>query len=120
MPMDVARIVEKFSEAWNVEDPAERRRILEATCTEATEVSSPYGEHHGIEAQWKEIGEVRAQFPKFRCSWKVLAQHHNWLMDAWTSDFGDGRPPLRGIDVVLVGPEGRIAKVVSFSPVTAP
>lgn len=118
--MDAIQVVRRFTEAWNVADPAERRRLIEATCTEATEISSPYGVHRGIKAQLDSITEVRAQFPNLRCSWNVLGEHHGWVLDAWTTEFGGDRPPLRGVDVTFVGPDGRVVKVISFSPVPTP
>jgi SnoaL-like domain len=120
MEMDLDRLVEQVLAAWNVEDPEERRRLVEATYNEAVEVSSPYGESRGIPAQLESIAQVRAQFPQLRCTGKVLAQHHGWVMDSWTTDFGASRPPLHGIDVSFVNPEGRIVKVISFSPVPPP
>jgi hypothetical protein len=54
---DVGRIVDQFIDAWNADDERERRRLLEATCTEATEFSSPYGEHCVIAAQLASIAQ---------------------------------------------------------------
>jgi hypothetical protein len=116
--MDVQRIIDQFTEAWNVEDPEERRRLIEATCTEGTEISSPYGEHQGIDTQLREIAEVRAQFPKLICKGKVVAEHHRWVLDFWTTEFGGARPPLHGVDVTLLSETGRVVKVISFSPVS--
>lgn len=116
--MDANRIIEQFTEAWNVVDAAERRKLVEATCTEETEVVSPYGTHRGIAAQLESIAQVRANFPHLRCTAKVLSEHHGWVMDAWTTEFGDARPPLHGIDVTLLSDSGRVLKVISFSPVS--
>jgi hypothetical protein len=120
MDMDLDRLVEQVLAAWNVEDPEERRRLVEATYSEDIEISSPYGESRGIPAQLESIAQVRAQFPRLRCTGKVLSQHHGWVMDSWTTDFGGVRPPLHGIDVSLLDSEGRILKVISFSPVPSP
>lgn len=114
--MDAARIMAQFTEAWNTNDLDERRRLIEATCTESTEVVSPYGQHRGIASQLEDINQVRAQFPNAKCTAKVLAQHHGWVMDAWTTEFGDGRPPLHGADIALIDDGGRIVRVISFSP----
>jgi SnoaL-like domain len=116
--MDAERIVAQFTEAWNTDDPKERRRLIEATCSEATEIVSPYGQHRGISSQMEDIDQVRRQFPKAKCTARVLAQHHGWVMDSWTTEFGDGRPPLHGADITLIDDSGRIAKVISFSPLS--
>ncbi|MGA8543313.1 MAG: nuclear transport factor 2 family protein [Thermoplasmata archaeon] len=117
MPMDVERIVEQMIGAWNTDDPDARRRLIESTCTEATEVTSPYGEHRGIDAQLEMIAQARSQFPQLRCTAKVLAHHHGWVMDSWTTDFGEGCAPLHGIDVSLLNDAGKVVKVLSFSPI---
>lgn len=118
--MDRVRIVERFTSAWNVDDPEIRRRLVEETCTESTEILSPYGEQRGIEQQLESIGQVRSQYPKLRCTPKVLGEHHGWVIDAWTTEFGGDRPPLHGIDVALIDDTGHYSKVISFSPVPPP
>jgi hypothetical protein len=115
--MDVEQLMQRFIEAWNTDDPDVRRRLVEETCAETVEVVSPYGELQGIAAQLASIAEVRSQFPKLRCSAKIVAHHHGWVMDAWTTEFGADRPPLRGIDVSQLDETGRVVKVLSFSPV---
>jgi hypothetical protein len=115
--MDLAQIHERASRAWNVEDPTERRRLVEATCSPELEVSSPYGETRGIEAHLQEIAQVRAKFPNLRCTGRVLVTHHGWTMDAWITEFGEGSPPLHGVDVTHFDDAGRITKIISFSPV---
>ena len=118
--MDPDRLIQQVLESWNVEDPEDRRRLVEASYNEAVDVTSPFGESHGIPAQLDMIAQVRAQYPGLRCTGKLLSEHHGWVMDAWTTDFGGARPPLRGIDVALLDPQGRILKVISFSPVPSP
>jgi hypothetical protein len=115
--MDIERLLQRFIQAWNTDDPDARRRLVEETCAETIEVVSPYGELRGIEAQLASIAEVRSQFPHLRCSAKLLAQHHGWVLDAWTTEFVADRPPLHGIDVSQLDETGRVVKVLSFSPV---
>jgi SnoaL-like domain len=119
-PPDFAAILHRFIEAWNVHDPAERRRLLEETCAPGIEISSPYGEYRGVDRQFEEISQFRKQFPDGRCTFRVLSLHHDRLLSAWTTEFGGVRPPLSGIDCVQFDDQGRIVRTVSFSPVTAP
>jgi hypothetical protein len=117
---NLATVFEKFIEAWNVRDPADRRRLLEETCAVGIEVSSPYGEYRGIDKQFDEISQFRTQFPEGHCLSRIVSLHHNSLLQAWTTEFGGARPPLTGIDCVQFNDAGRIVRVVSFSPVAAP
>jgi hypothetical protein len=119
-PPHLATVFEKFIEAWNVQNSAARRRLLEETCTTGIEISSPYGEYRGIEKQFEEISQFREQFPEGHCLSRIVSLHHNSLLQAWTTDFGGARSPLTGIDCVQFNDVGRISRVVSFSPVAAP
>ena len=116
----LAAVFEMFIEAWNVHDSADRRRLLDATCAPEVEVSSPYGEYRGIEKQFAEISQFRRQFPEGQCRTRIVSQHHSSLLQAWTTTFGGARSPLTGIDCIQFNEGGRIARVVSFSPVSAP
>lgn len=114
---DAAEVVAKFIAAWNAEYEFEARQLLEATCNEQTHFVSSHGEHWGLSAQLASIGAFRRQYPKGRCSARLLSEHHGWILVAWTTDFGNGQPPLTGVDAGLLGPSGRLTQMISFSPV---
>lgn len=113
-------LVQKHLKAWNVDDAKERRRLVEATSARNVRVASPYGEHSGIIAQLEEIAHVRKAFPDLHCSGRLLAEHHGWILISWTTEFGGARAPLNGIDVCQLDRTGRIATIISFSPVPQP
>lgn len=73
----------------------------------------------GVEAQLEAIEAFHRQFPRGRCSARLLMEHHGWLLISWITEFGDGRAPLRGIDTGWVGHGGRLSQMVSFSPVAS-
>jgi hypothetical protein len=117
---DMAVVFRKFIEAWNVRDAADRRRLLEETCAPGIEISSPYGEYRGIDKQFEEISQFRKQFPEGHCLSRIVSQHHNSLLQAWTTEFGEARAPLTGVDCVQFDEKGHIMRAISFSPVAAP
>lgn len=117
---DLGAIAERFIEAWNVENEAVRRRLLEETCSQHVQVSSPYGEYSGIDRQFGEISQFRKQFPRGRCRIRVISEHHDSLLQAFTTDFGGDRPPLTGVDCVQFDDTGHVVRIVSFSPVRFP
>ena len=117
---DLAAVAEKFIEAWNVDGPTDRRRLLEETCSKGIEVSSPYNEYSGIDKQFEEISRFREQFPRGRCRARPISQHHESLLQAFTTDFGGDRPPLTGVDCVQFDDSGHVVRIVSFSPVRFP
>jgi len=116
----MAQVFERFIEAWNVHDPGDRHRLLEETCTPDIEISSPYSEFRGIDKQFEEISQFRKQFPGGHCRSRIISIHHLSLLQAWTTEFGGARAPLTGIDCIQFDDTGRVARVVSFSPVAAP
>jgi hypothetical protein len=113
------KLVKDHLDSWNVADPAQRRRLVEATSSTRAHVTSPYGEHSGASAQVESIAQVRAAFPKLRCRGRPLGEHHGWILVSWTTEFGGKRRPLRGIDVYQLNRRGRISRIVSFSPVSS-
>ena len=119
-PRRAEEVVAQFIGAWNAHYESEARQLLEATCNEQTHFVSAHGEHWGLSAQLSSIGAFRRQYPKGRCSARLLAEHHGWILVAWTTEFGDGQPPLTGIDAGLLGASGRLTQMVSFSPLPAP
>jgi hypothetical protein len=119
-PSVAAEVVAKFIGAWNADYESDARKLLEETCNEQTHFVSAHGEHWGLSAQLASIGAFRRHYPKGRCSARLLVEHHGWILVAWTTEFGDGRPPLTGLDAGLLGPGGRLTQMISFSPVPAP
>jgi hypothetical protein len=119
-PRAPEQLVARFIGAWNAETGSERRRLLELTCNQQTRFTSAQGEHMGVEAQLDAIAAFHRHFPKGLCKARLLMEHHGWLLIAWVTEFGDGRPPLAGIDTGVLGPGGRFAQIVSFSPVPLP
>ncbi len=113
-------LVAKFIGAWNAETPSECRRLLEAACNQQTRFVSSSGEHMGVDAQLDSIAAFHRHFPKGRCSARLLMEHHGWVLISWVTEFGDGRPPLPGVDTAVIGPGGRFTQIVSFSPVSVP
>jgi len=118
VPARYSRTLELFSAAWNTDNPAERERLVKATCSPKLEVSSPYGVHRGIRAQLNSIAEVRAQFPRLRTGGSVLGAHHRVVLSTWWTTFGPARPSLIGIDCCEFDARGRVVRVVSFSPMS--
>jgi hypothetical protein len=118
--VDADEVVAKFIAAWNADYEADARRLLEASCNEQTHFVSTTAEYWGLSSQLRAIGEFRRQYPKGRCSARVLSQHHRWVLVSWKFDFGDGQTPLTGVDAGQFDAAGRLIQMVSFAPVSVP
>ena len=118
LPVPHGRALELFTAAWNTNDAKTRERLVRTVCSPGLEVTSPYGILRGIGAQLRSIAEVRAQFPRLRTRGTILGEHHGAVLSSWRTSFGGARPALSGIDCYEFDGQGRVVRVVSFSPVS--
>ncbi len=118
--VDAQTLISKFVGAWNAETQGERRRLLEACCNQQTHFASTQGENTGLETQLEAIRVFRLHYPRAIFAASLLMEHHGWLLLSWAINFGDGRPILRGIDVGTLGDNGRLVRMISFSPIPTP
>jgi hypothetical protein len=113
--MNAPELVQKLAKAWNTEDPDERLRLLEETCTADAEFTSPHGVTHGIAEYARGITIFRKSFKKARSAHGPPDVHHAFLRFAWTTSWNDGREPLVGIDFGELDRSGKIHRLVSFT-----
>jgi hypothetical protein len=118
--VDANAVVAIFIAAWNADHEADARRCLEASCNEQTHFVSTTAEYWGLSSALKAIGEFRRQYPRGRCSGRVLAQHHRWVLVSWKIEFGEGQTPLTGLDAGQLDAAGRLVQMISFAPVSQP
>ena len=108
-------LVQKLARAWNTEDRDDRTRLLEETCAVDAEFVSPYGVTHGIEEYARGIAIFRKSFRKARSVHGRPDEHHGFFRFAWTTNWNDGREPLRGLDFGELDRAGKVRRLVSFT-----
>jgi hypothetical protein len=108
-------VVERYFAGWNETDTARRRALIAQTWADDAHYHDPLmvGDGHtGIDTL---IQGVQQQFPGYRFRRVgVVDGHHSYVRFAWELGLVDGPAPIAGSDVAILGPDGRIQRVIGF------
>ncbi len=108
-------VVTHYLEAWNETDPTRRRALLAQGWAEGAHYHDPLMEGVGHEAIDALIQAVHNQFPGYRFQQVGPAEgHHSYVRFAWELGPEGGPAPIAGSDIALLGPDGRIERVIGF------
>lgn len=112
--IDLASVLETYLSAWNVPDPAERRRLLERSVSDNVVFVDPMKNVMGRDALAAHIADMRATFPDVMYGPGGTVDHHNSVLrQPWVARRGD-EVVLRGIDIDDVAPDGRLSRIIGF------
>jgi AhpD family alkylhydroperoxidase len=126
-PAALATVLEAYVAAVNERDPAARERCLAAAVTDDFEFVGRGGPVTGRQAFARHLGALQAELPP-GAAMALAADpeaHHGWVRFGWTFRRPDGTPVVRpdgpraGVDVAQLAPNGRLRRVVVFSPPAA-
>jgi SnoaL-like protein len=110
-----ATLVQRYLEAWNVSDPAERRTAIEAVFAPDARYVDPLADVTGADALDALIAGVQQQFPGMRFGpVGDVDAHHDVCRFQWGLGPEGAEPLVIGFDVATIGPDGRIAGVQGF------
>ncbi len=113
--MDAARLAVDFVAAWNEDDPERRWELVTRSLAEGIEIFGPGAELHGHADVLAAIAAFRGETPPRRTVLtSPVEAHHRFGRYAFAIEIEDGAVLLRGIDVLELGPDGRLVRVVSF------
>ena len=108
-------VIATYGEAWNVDDEAERRKLLEASWADDGEYCDPTGRADGRDALVAMISGARSQFGNFQIEQTTGVDTHNdWARFGWRMDAEDGTTMIEGFDAVQFADDGRIRRIVGF------
>jgi hypothetical protein len=112
---DIATTVDTYLATWNEEDPAQRAELIERAWAPDGRYADPLLEAEGHVALSAMAGGVHTQFPgqRFRRV-SGIDTHHDFVRFAWVLAAPDGSITVAGIDVGVVAPDGRLARIVGF------
>jgi hypothetical protein len=107
-------IIKNYLEAWNTDDAADRRALLDRIWAEDGTYTDPLADVTGAERFDEVIGAVRAQFPGlvFTLGGDVDA-HHGLARFTWLLGPEGGEPLVIGFDVAVIEND-RIKHVLGF------
>src|SRR5262249_12529725 len=116
--IDASAFLDRYVAAWNDADPERRRAALDRLYSDHGCIVTPLTEVKGAEAIVEDVGEVFSEFVatsglRFRCA--ASTAHDRSLLMRWELT-AEGRAPAgSGLNVLLLGSDGRIEADHQFS-----
>lgn len=113
-----AAFLDRYVDAWNEADPGRRREAVAALYADDGCIVTPSVEVNGRHAIIEHIGEVFAEFigadaRRFRRTGST--GHHRSLLIRWELTDGRQETAASGLNVLTLGPDGRIRADYQFS-----
>src|ERR687888_1072837 len=106
---DATTIVDTYLAMWNETDPKRRAQLIARAWASDGRYVDPMLEAEGHAAISEMVAGVQAQFPGHRFRrLSGIDTHHDQLRFAWELAAPDGAVTVAGIDVGVVGPDGRL------------
>ena len=113
--MSIEDVLRTYGAAWNTDDEAERRKLLEDAWADDGYYCDPTGEAAGRDALVAMIGGAREMFAGFTIEQTSgVDEHHGWARFAWRMDGADGATITDGFDAVELADDGRIQRIIGF------
>jgi hypothetical protein len=112
---DVTTTVDAYIDMWNEEDPATRDALIRRAWAEGATYVDPLLEASGHAGLDEMVAGVHEQFPghRFRRTSAVDA-HHGLVRFGWELSAPDGAVTVAGIDVGIIGDDGRLTRLAGF------
>lgn len=111
---DAAARVEKWFAAWNVDDEAERARLIADCTTEDVHFADAYGNLAGREELQQHIATARQFMPVELAQAGAPRQNLGSALVDWEMKGPDGSVMARGTNLMQLHGDGRIASVVGI------
>ena len=118
IPTDTTALLDRYVGAWNEADAERRRAAVGRLYAHRGRIVTPSVEVNGREAILEHIGEVFAEFigsSEHRFRRTASTGHHRSLLLRWEMAAGGRQVAGSGLNVLLLGPDGRIEADHQFS-----
>ena len=108
-------LVKMYGAAWNEPDAQHRRELLEKVWASGGTYTDPQSHVEGREALVEHIGKFLKNSPGARIIQSSHADfHHGMFRFTWKFVGGDGKTLMEGIDFGVLGPDGKLQRIVGF------
>ncbi len=112
---DINELVQRYLAAWNETDAGARRAVLEEVFAEDGVYTDPLVSVRGRDGLDAAIAAVQGQFGGLVFSFGgAVDAHHDIARFVWHLGPEGAEPVVVGFDVVQVGEDGRISRVLGF------
>lgn len=108
-------ILDAYGQAWNEQDEAKRRKLLEFCWADDGSFTDPQSKIQGRDALVAHIAAFHEQF----AGAKIVPtsdpdEHHGRVRFTWRIDGKDGAKMMDGIDFAVLADDGRLARIIGF------
>ncbi len=112
---DVTATVDTYIDMWNEIDPDKRAELIERAWAPDAHYVDPVLEGSGHAGLSTMVAGVHAQFPgqTFRRT-TAVDEHHGLIRFGWELGADGGPITVAGIDIAVVGTDGRFQRVAGF------
>lgn len=112
---DAIATIDTYLDAWNETDPDVRADLVRKAWAEDGAYVDPLLEATGHAAIADMAAGVHQQFPGFRFRRTTgVDAHHSLVRFGWELAGEDGSVAVAGLDVAIVGDDGRLTRVAGF------
>jgi hypothetical protein len=113
--MSIEAIIDRYCEAWSDPEPVARATALAEVWAEGARYTDPRADAHGVDAVLAHIAGVMAQRPGARVvRTSAIQHHHGFVRFAWRVIEADGTMLPEGLDIAVLGEDGRITQIIGF------
>lgn len=113
--MSIEATIDRYCEAWSDPEPAARAAALAEVWAEGGRYTDPRADARDSEALLAHIAGVLAQRPGARVvRTSAVQQHHGFARFAWRVIEADGTMLPEGLDIAMIGDDGRITQIIGF------
>ena len=117
LPATAVETIDTYLAAWNETDPAARNALVERSLGADLWYRDPMLEADGLAAFDAMVAAVQAQFPGLvmRRTSDVDA-HHDLVRFTWALGAPGADPAVAGVDMAKFDGEGRLHRIIGFTP----
>ena len=119
--MSIDAVIDRYCEAWSDPDPDQRARLLDGVWAAGATYTDPTVHAGGAAALLDHIAAVQTRRPGARVvRTSAVELHHDVARFTWAVLQPDGTSIYDGIDIAVLDPAGRIARMIGFFGPLAP
>ncbi|MFG3051396.1 nuclear transport factor 2 family protein [Kitasatospora sp. NPDC048239] len=111
---DLQQLAERYLATWNETDPTARRKLIDELWSEDGGYTDPLAAVTGRDGIDAVIAAAQGQFTGLEFTLGPVDAHHDIARFTWNLGPAGAEPLVVGFDVLVAGPDGRIASVYGF------
>jgi hypothetical protein len=109
-------VIDTYLSTWNETDPAERRRLIEASLGADLWYRDPLLEADGLDAYDAMLAAVQTQLPGLVMTrTSGVDGHHDVVRFTWALGAPGAEPTFAGLDVAKFDADGKLHRIIGYA-----